>query len=215
MENYKKNLLDLAVKCNALRFGEFTLKSGRVSPYFFNAGLLSTGEALDVMASSYAELIMKKNITFDVIFGPAYKGIPLSASIAMKLFSDYGVNVGYAFNRKEAKDHGEGGVLVGEDLTGKRVLIVDDVITAGTAIVESLSILKPLSAEIVGVALALDREEKGRDLDTSAVQQISEKYNLPVHTIINVTNILDYMSHDEKFEEYIESFIEYRQQYGT
>ena len=214
MQKYKNKFIELAIKSQALKFGEFILKSGRVSPYFFNAGLLSTGEAMEIVSDCYVECIIDQGLKFDIVFGPAYKGIPLSAVIAMKLYSRYGVNVGYAYNRKEAKDHGEGGVLVGANLTGKRVLIVDDVITAGTAILESVSLLKATNASIVGVSLALDRQEKGQKSNRSAIQEISEEYGFSISTIINVSDILGYLKGQGGFKEYISSFNNYRARYG-
>jgi orotate phosphoribosyltransferase len=215
MQTYQKAFIDLSLNNEVLKFGSFKLKSGRISPYFFNAGLFCTGEAMHTLAKCYAQSIMDNGIKFDVIFGPAYKGIPLSAAIAMELYSQHDINVGYAYNRKEAKDHGEGGVLVGADMTHKKVLIVDDVITAGTAIVQSLGLLQESNATIVGVSLALDRQEKGLTSEKSAIQEIQAKHGFPILSIISMKNIMDYVGNNQAYQEYMPKFSAYREQYGV
>jgi orotate phosphoribosyltransferase len=192
MQEHQRRFLDLALSRQALRFGEFTLKSGRVSPYFFNAGAFDDGASLAVLGECYADAIHASGIGFDVLFGPAYKGIPLVAVTAAALHTRHGRNLPWAFNRKEAKDHGEGGSLVGRALAG-RVLIVDDVITAGTAIRESIELIRRAGAEPAGVALALDRQERGRDEagGESAVQEVMRLYGIPCVSIITLSGLID------------------------
>jgi orotate phosphoribosyltransferase len=195
MQDHQKEFIELALARNALRFGEFTLKSGRLSPYFFNAGSFDDGASLAVLGRCYAAAIQASRIDFDMLFGPAYKGIPLAAATAAALYSIHGRNLPYAFNRKEAKTHGEGGNIVGRPLTG-RVLIVDDVITAGTAIRESIEIIRAAGAQPAAVALALDRQERGRDAsggDTqeSAVQEVQRLYGIPCISILSLETLID------------------------
>jgi orotate phosphoribosyltransferase len=197
MHDYQNEFIRLALTRNALRFGEFTLKSGRISPYFFNAGAFDDGASLAVLGRCYANAIMASGLEFDMLFGPAYKGIPLAATTAAALYSLHGRNLPFAFNRKEAKDHGEGGTIVGRKLAG-RVLIVDDVITAGTAIRESIGIIRTAGAEAAGVALALDRQERGRDaagndLAESAVQEVRRLYGIPAVSILTLGGLIDTM----------------------
>lgn len=203
--------IELALSRGVLKFGEFTLKSGRVSPYFFNAGLLNDGEALSLLASGYADQLMQcKNV--DVIFGPAYKGIPFVAATAVALSQNHGVSVPWGFNRKEAKDHGEGGVLVGAAVEGKKVWIIDDVITAGTAIREVVTILKNAGAQIAGVLVALDRQEKGQG-DLSAIQEVQKELEIPVHALITMKDLMNYL--DAKGEKGALAKMEaYRVKYG-
>ncbi|HXC58015.1 MAG TPA: orotate phosphoribosyltransferase [Steroidobacteraceae bacterium] len=195
MQDHQKEFIQLALTRNALRFGEFTLKSGRVSPYFFNAGSFDDGASLAVLGRCYAAAIQASQLNFDMLFGPAYKGIPLAATTAAALYSLHGRNLPYAFNRKEAKTHGEGGNIVGRPLAG-RVLIVDDVITAGTAIRESIEIIRAAGAEPAGVALALDRQERGRgadgaDLQESAVQEVQRLYGIPSISILTLAGLIE------------------------
>jgi orotate phosphoribosyltransferase len=188
MQEYQLTFLELALQRDALRFGRFTLKSGRESPYFFNAGLFSDGEAAAVLGRCYAAAIVHSGIGFDMLFGPAYKGIPLATTTAVALASLHGRSVPYAFNRKEAKDHGEGGRVVGSALAG-RVLIIDDVITAGTAVRDSLEIIRAAGATAVGVALALDRQERGQGALT-AVQEVEKDYGLKCVSIVTLADLI-------------------------
>ncbi len=193
MQEYQLTFLDLALKRDALRFGSFTLKSGRESPYFFNAGLFSDGEAAAVLGRCYAAAIVHSGIGFDMLFGPAYKGIPLATATAVALSSAHGRSVPYAFNRKEAKDHGEGGRVVGSALAG-RVLIIDDVITAGTAVRDSLAVIRAAGATPVGVALALDRQERGQGALT-AVQELEKDYGLKCVSIVTLAELIAALAH--------------------
>jgi orotate phosphoribosyltransferase len=215
MQDYQKNFLDLAVESKALRFGQFTLKSGRQSPYFFNLGLFNSGKLLSNLASSYAIAIISSGLEFDVIFGPAYKGIPLAAITAAKLAEIGGSKyekVAYAFNRKEKKDHGEGGSIVGASLEGKRVLIIDDVMTAGTAINEAFEIIAAEKGEVVGTIIALDRQERTVDSQQSATQVVAKRYGIPVLSIVSLTDIISYLSgriseeEKAKIEQYRQDF---------
>lgn len=189
MQQYQLTFIDLALRRNALRFGRFTLKSGRESPYFFNAGLFSDGEAAAVLGRCYAAAVVRSGLEFDMLFGPAYKGIPLATATAIALAAHHGRSVPYAYNRKEAKEHGEGGVVVGAPLHG-RVLIIDDVITAGTAVRESLELIRRAAAEPVGVALALDREERGQG-ELSAVQELERSEGLKCVSVVTLSDLIE------------------------
>ena len=189
MHPHQRDFLDLALRLGVLRFGKFTLKSGRESPYFFNAGLFDTGSAIAGLGSAYADALQQSGLGFDVLFGPAYKGIPLVTATAAALAERHGRDVPWAFNRKEAKDHGEGGTIVGRKLAG-RVLIVDDVITAGTAIRESIDLIRAAGATPAGVLLALDRQERGREGARSAVQEVREQFGLPVVSILALADLI-------------------------
>jgi orotate phosphoribosyltransferase len=189
MQQYQLTFIDLALKRAALRFGEFTLKSGRISPYFFNAGLFSDGEALATLGHCYAAAIEAAGIAFDMLFGPAYKGIPLATAAAVAYAREHGRSLPCAFNRKEAKDHGEGGRILGAALAG-RVLLVDDVITAGTAVRESLELIRAAGAQPVGVALALDRQERGQG-ELSAVQELEQQHGLQCVSIVTLADLID------------------------
>jgi orotate phosphoribosyltransferase len=213
MHDYQRQFIELAMHNNVLRFGEFTLKSGRVSPYFFNAGLFNSGQALAELGRCYAQAIIDSGIEYDVLFGPAYKGIPVAAVTVMALAMEHGQDVPYAFNRKEAKAHGEGGNIVGAELAGKRVLIIDDVITAGTAIREAVDIIKAEKAEPVGVLIALDRQEKGQG-EKSAVQEVEQDFGLKVSNIIAMENLISYLSEDPSQAAMLASMTQYRSQYG-
>jgi orotate phosphoribosyltransferase len=215
MRDYQKQFLDYVIQRNILRFGEFTLKSGRQSPYFFNAGLFNTGEALAFIGRCYAAAIEDSGIAFDVLFGPAYKGIPLAAAATVALAEHFKRDVPYCFNRKEAKDHGEGGSIVGAPLAG-RVLVVDDVITAGTAIREVMGIIAGNGARAAGVVVALDRQEKGQGA-LSAIGEIRAQYDIPVVSIVSLNQIVNYLevSGNRELAEYLPKLKAYREHYGT
>ena len=211
MEQYQKDFVDFTLETGVLKFGEFTLKSGRVSPYFFNAGLFNTGSHLSELGKFYAQAIEASDLKFDVLFGPAYKGIPLASATSIALNDSFNRNVPYSFNRKEAKDHGEGGSIVGHPLEGD-ILIIDDVITAGTAIHEAQEIIQSSGATAKGVIVALDRQEKGKG-ELSAIQEVEKVFGIRVLSIISLTHIIDYLksNNDSKILTQIES---YRSQYG-
>jgi orotate phosphoribosyltransferase len=213
MQDYQRDFLGFALQQGVLRFGEFTLKSGRVSPYFFNAGLFNTGAALARLGRYYAQAIVDARLAFDVLYGPAYKGIPLAAVTAAALFDHYGLDVPYAFNRKEAKAHGEGGNIVGHALEG-RVLIIDDVITAGTAIRESMAIIEGANAEPAGVVIALDRQERGRGAQ-SAIQEVENDYGIPVTAIVRLEDLIDYVGDTPAYADCLPSIEAYRSEYGV
>jgi orotate phosphoribosyltransferase len=214
MKDYQRDFLDFAVECEALRFGQFTLKSGRLSPYFFNTGLFNTGGRLARLARFYAQAIVESGIGFDLLYGPAYKGIPLAAATAVQLAEHFGRDVPYAFNRKEAKKHGEGGVIVGHALGG-RVLVIDDVISAGTSVRESVEIIRVAGAAPVGVAIAVDRQERGNG-PLSAVQEVEKEFGLKVVSIANLDTLLGYL-HDkgDGSREHYDAVSAYRKQFGT
>lgn len=213
MLSSQRAFLDLAVARNALRFGEFTLKSGRVSPYFFNAGLFDSGAALAVLGRAYAAAATESGLAFDMLFGPAYKGIVLAAITASALAEHHGRDVPFAYNRKEAKDHGEGGMLVGAPLKG-RVLIVDDVITAGTAIRESIALIRAHGAEVAGVLIALDREERGQG-ELSATQELRREFGFPAIAIARLADLLTYVADRPEFAGHGARLAEYRARYGV
>lgn len=215
MQEYQKAFIDFVVKHQILRFGEFTLKSGRVSPYFFNAGLFNTGEKLGFLSRCYAEAIESSELDYDVLFGPAYKGIPLAASTALALAGEHNTDKPYCFNRKEAKDHGEGGSIVGAALSGK-VLIIDDVITAGTAIREAVEIIQGNGASLSGIAVAMDRQERGTG-SNSAIQEIEENYQIKVISIITLQHIIDYLAQSDSAElsSHLDAVTAYREEYGV
>jgi orotate phosphoribosyltransferase len=209
---YQSDFIELCVRLGVLRFGSFTLKSGRVSPYFFNAGLFNTGLAIDAVGRAYAAAVTASGLKFDMLFGPAYKGIPLVTVTAAALAQHAGRNLPFAFNRKEAKDHGEGGSIVGSALRG-RVLIVDDVITAGTAIRESIDIIRGAGAIPAGVLLALDRQERAADSGSSAVQEVKSQYSIPVISVVNLADLMDHVSRSGGAGD-LESMRRYRDRYG-
>ena len=213
MRAYKQEFLDLALELGVLRFGEFTLKSGRVSPYFFNAGLFSNGYAAAKLSRYYASAIAESGVEFDMLFGPAYKGIPLATLAAAALAEHHDVDVPYAFNRKEPKSHGEGGSIVGAPLSG-RVLIVDDVITAGTAIREAHKIITAAGAEVAGIVISLDRQEIGQD-SRSAVQEVEQALKVPVFSIIALEDVIDMLEDSEEFAEFLRPVMAYRKKYGV
>ena len=203
--------IELALSRGVLKFGEFTLKSGRVSPYFFNAGLLNDGDALTLLASGYADKLNTCD-NVDVIFGPAYKGIPFVAATAVALSQNHGVSMPWGFNRKEAKDHGEGGMLVGASVEGQKVWIIDDVITAGTAIREVVTVLKHVGSQIAGVLVALDRQEKGQG-DLSAIQEVQKELEIPVHALITMKDLMDFLAAKGE-KEALAKMEDYRVKYG-
>jgi len=213
MQKYQYDFIQLAIKHQALCFGEFTLKSGRTSPYFFNAGRFQTGSALAELGRYYAAAIKSANIDFDIVFGPAYKGIPLAAATAIALSDTYQQDLPYCYNRKEAKDHGEGGTLVGAPLQGK-VLIVDDVITAGTAIREVMSIIRSAGAQPAAVLIGLNRQEKGQG-DISAIQEVEKTFGIPVVSIINLNHIIDYLESQPDQANIVAKIRTYRSTYGV
>ena len=210
---YQRKFLDLALRCHALRFGEFTLKSGRISPYFFNAGLFDSGAALTALGCAYSQAALDSGIDFDMLFGPAYKGIALAATTAIALADRHGRNLPFAFNRKETKDHGEGGVLIGAPLQG-RVLIVDDVVTAGTAIRESLALIRAQGATPAGVLIALDRQERGRG-SLSAAQEIEAEFGIPVIAVARLSELLTFADEQPELAAYRERLQAYRLDYGV
>jgi orotate phosphoribosyltransferase len=213
MRAYKQEFLDLSLELGALRFGEFTLKSGRVSPYFFNTGLFSTGYAAAKLGRYYAAAIAASRLEYDMLFGPAYKGIPLVALAAAALAEHHDVDVPYTFNRKEAKGHGEGGIVVGAPLSGK-VLIVDDVITAGTATREAKEIITTAGAEVAGLVISLDREEVGQD-SRSAVQELEQTLAIQVISIVRLEDLVDLLEESAEFGDYLQPVVDYRDKYGV
>ena len=213
MKTYKVEFIDNAISSGALKFGRFELKSGRTSPHFFNAGEFYNGAALAALGRCYAASIVESGIEFDVLFGPAYKGITLAAATAIALSEQHGIDVPYCFNRKEAKAHGEGGTLVGAPLQGK-VLIIDDVITAGTAIREVMSIVDQVGATAAGVVIGLDRKERGTT-DKSAIQEVQQQFNVPVASIIDIDDILQYLKTKSEHSDLVAEIGKYRQQYGV
>ena len=212
MQPYQRDFIRFAIDRGVLRFGEFTLKSGRTSPYFFNAGLFNTGSALAELGRCYAAAIVDSKIPFDVLFGPAYKGIPLAATTAVSLADQHQRDVPWCFNRKEAKDHGEGGSLVGAPLAGD-VLIIDDVITAGTAIREVMQIINAQQAKAAGVLIALNREERGNG-ELSAIQEVERDFGSPVVSIVSLTQVLEFLADDPQLKQYLPAVEAYRAQYG-
>ena len=212
MQAYQKAFIEFAVERNVLRFGEFTLKSGRKSPYFFNAGLFNTGRDLAKLGQYYAEALVAANIEFDVLFGPAYKGIPIATTTAVALAEKHDIDTPYCFNRKEKKDHGEGGNLVGSALEG-RVMLVDDVITAGTAIRESMALLDECGASLAGVLIALDRQEKGKG-ELSAIQEVERDFNTQVVSIVSLADLIDYLKDKPEMALHLENITQYRASYG-
>ncbi len=213
MQSYKKEFLEFAIDAGVLRFGEFTLKSGRVSPYFFNAGLFNTGRHLARLGRFYAQAIADSGCDFDVLFGPAYKGIPLAAATGIALADHHDRDVPFCFNRKEAKDHGEGGNLVGAPLEG-RVLIIDDVITAGTAIRESLGIIAAAGATAAGVVIALDRQERGQG-ERSAIQEVEQDLGLQVSSIVTLAELQAYLVKLPAYADALKGITAYRAEYGV
>ncbi len=213
MRPYQRDFLQFAIECDALRFGRFTLKSGRISPYFFNSGLFNTGTRLARLARYYAEAIVANGIGFDMVYGPAYKGIPLATAVAVAFAEHHNREVPYAFNRKEAKAHGEGGIIVGAPIAG-RVLIVDDVISAGISVQESVEIIRRCGGTPVGVAIALDRQERGSGA-LSAVQEVEQTSGLKVMSIADLGALRTYLASQPNRTEHLEAIEAYRREYGA
>ncbi|EGT5184892.1 orotate phosphoribosyltransferase [Cronobacter sakazakii] len=213
MKPYQRQFIEFALNKQVLKFGEFTLKSGRQSPYFFNAGLFNTGRDLALLGRFYAEALVDSGVDFDLLFGPAYKGIPIATTTAVALAEHHERDVPYCFNRKEAKDHGEGGNLVGSPLQG-RVMLVDDVITAGTAIRESMEIIQANGATLAGVMISLDRQERGRG-ELSAIQEVERDYGCQVIAIITLNDLIAYLAEKPEMANHLAAIEAYRQQYGV
>ncbi|HSG59413.1 MAG TPA: orotate phosphoribosyltransferase [Woeseiaceae bacterium] len=213
MQAYQREFINLCLELGVLRFGEFRLKSGRVSPYFFNAGLFNTGYAAARLGRYYAAAIAASDVKFDMLFGPAYKGIPLAALTAAALAEHQDKDVPFAYNRKEAKAHGEGGDIVGAPLAG-RVLIVDDVITAGTAVREAYQIISAAGADVAGLAISLDRQERGQG-SMSAVQELRQSLGIPVISIIKLNDLIDILEDSEEHAAFLQPVLDYRKQYGV
>ena len=213
MQNYKQRFFELAMAQGNLKFGEFTLKSGRVSPYFFNAGGFDDGRSLEILSACYAQAILDSGVEFDMLFGPAYKGIPLASGIAIMLNTCHRQNIPFAYNRKEAKDHGEGGTLVGAELKGN-VLITDDVISAGTSVRESIEWIQQAGANPCGVAIALDRQERGKG-ERSAAQEVTGEFDIPVISIAGLDDLIEFLESQSVANIDIEAIRRYRNAYGV
>jgi orotate phosphoribosyltransferase len=212
MQDYQREFIEFALDHDVLRFGDFTLKSGRRSPYFFNAGLFNTGERLAGLGRFYASAVVDSGLEFDVLLGPAYKGIPIASATAVQLAALHDRDVPWCFNRKEAKDHGEGGLIVGSPLEG-RVLVVDDVITAGTAIREIMEIVDEAGAKAVGIVVAVDRQERGR-ADLSAIQEVERDFGVTVVSIITLSQIIEYVEESGRHAEHLDAIRGYREEFG-
>ncbi|GAA0855085.1 orotate phosphoribosyltransferase [Aliiglaciecola litoralis] len=212
MQDYQKAFIEFALQRQVLKFGQFTLKSGRTSPYFFNAGLFNTGKDLAKLGQYYAQALVASNIEFDVLFGPAYKGIPIATTTAVALADKHDIDTPYCFNRKEAKAHGEGGTLVGSPLSG-RIMLVDDVITAGTAIRESMELIDAHGASLAGVLIALDRQEKGKG-ELSAIQEVERDFNTQVISIVCLADLVEYLQDQPDMATHLANIEQYRQDYG-
>lgn len=213
MQTYQREFLDFSIARGVLRFGQYTLKSGRVSPYFFDAGLFDSGAALARLGRYYATTLVAAGVACDVLFGPAYKGIPLVTATAVALAEQYGRDLPWCFNRKEAKDHGEGGQIVGAALAG-RVVIVDDVITAGTAVSGAMALIGASQADAVGMVIALDRRERGRGT-ASAIQEVEQRYGMPVHSIVSLDELIEYLAERPGYADQLRAIEDYRRCYGV
>lgn len=212
MQDFQRDFIEFALQREVLRFGQFTLKSGRTSPYFFNAGLFNTGNDLAKLGQYYAQALVNAGIAFDVLFGPAYKGIPIATTTAVALADKHNVDTPYCFNRKEAKAHGEGGTLVGSPLNG-RIMLVDDVITAGTAIRESMQLIDAHGASLAGVLIALDRQEKGKG-ELSAIQEVERDFSTQVVSIVSLADLVEYLQDKPEMAQHLANIEQYRQDYG-
>lgn len=213
LRDYQREFIEFALGHGVLRFGEFTLKSGRTSPYFFNAGLFNTGTRLAGLGRFYADAIVASGIEYDVLLGPAYKGIPIAAATAVQLAERHGLDVPWAFNRKEVKDHGEGGLIVGTPLDG-RVLIVDDVITSGAAIREVMTVVTASPGTLAGVVVAVDRQERGQG-ELSAIQEVERDHDVSVHAIVTLSDLIAYLGETGEHAEHLDAVLEYRKRYGV
>jgi len=213
MQDYQQAFINFAIDKGVLRFGEFTLKSGRISPYFFNSGLFDSGGSLARLGRFYASALVDSKIEFDMLFGPAYKGIPLASTCSIALADEHGRDLPYSFNRKEAKDHGEGGTIVGSALKDK-VMIIDDVISAGTSVRESIDLINQANAVPAGVVIALDRQELGKG-DVSAIAEIEKNYNMPVASIIKLEHLIDFLQDNADLAQYYDKIQAYRDRYGA
>ena len=213
MQDYQQAFIEFAISKGVLRFGEFTLKSGRISPYFFNSGLFDTGGSLAKLGRFYASALMASDISFDMLFGPAYKGIPLASTCSIALADEHERDLPYSFNRKEAKDHGEGGTIVGAALKD-RVMIIDDVISAGTSVRESIDLINQAQATPAGVVIALDRQELGKG-DVSAIAEIEKNYSLPVTSIIKLEHLIAFLQGNKELAQYYDKIQTYRDCYGA
>ncbi len=212
MQKYQKEFIEFALKNDVLKFGSFTLKSGRQSPYFFNTGLFNTGAKLARLGDYYAQAIINSGIEFDMIYGPAYKGIPLAAATSIALAVNHDHDVPFCSNRKEVKDHGEGGMILGAPLEGK-VLIIDDVISAGTSVNESIEVFNSLGAELAGVIISLNRQERGKG-ELSAIQEIEQQHKVPVESIVSLVDLIEHLSVKEEMADHLQQVLAYREQYG-
>ena len=212
MQDYQRAFIEFALSKQVLKFGQFTLKSGRTSPYFFNAGLFNTGGDLAKLGQFYAQALQDSKIEYDVLFGPAYKGIPIATTTAVALADKHNVDIPYCFNRKDAKKHGEGGNLVGSPLAG-RIMLVDDVITAGTAIRESMQLIEANNAQLAGVLIALDRQEKGQG-ELSAIQEIERDFSTQVVSIVSLTDLINFLQGQSDMAEHLANIQQYRRDYG-
>lgn len=212
MHDFQKDFIDYALQCGVLKFGEFKLKSGRISPYFFNTGLFNTGRQLAKLGEFYVKALLQSGLQPDILYGPAYKGIPLVSTVAIAYARITRHDIPFVFNRKEAKDHGEGGNLVGAPLLGK-AMILDDVITAGTSVRESVEIITDAGATPTGVLIALDRQETGQN-NKSAIQEVEQQFAMPVIAIIKLTDIIEFISANNKFSNQLKTITEYKRQYG-
>lgn len=212
MNQYQQDFIEFAISKDVLQFCEFKLKSGRLSPYFFNTGLFNDGESLQRLGEYYSASIIDSGVSFDMLYGPAYKGIPLVSTLAISLNLHHGRSVPFCFNRKEEKDHGEGGVILGAPLKNK-VLIIDDVITAGTSINESMQLIQNANATASGVVIAVDRQERGTG-EFSAIQEVEKRHNIPVISIINLDLLIEYIENNDQFSRYLNDIRKYRENYG-
>jgi len=213
MQEYQRHFIEFLLKYKALTFGEFTLKSGRISPYFFNLGTFQTGSSLAQLGECYATTLLQSNLPYDVLYGPAYKGIPLVAATAIALYNHHQEDTPYCFNRKETKDHGDKGILVGAPMEG-RVVMLDDVITAGTTVRETMGLMENLNANLTGIVIAFDRQERGQG-EQSAVQETVEKFSIPVQSIITLTDLITYIHKRDEFKKWLKPIEHYQAEYGV